>query len=301
MKALAAYILRGPIQAAGVIGLFGCIGWVFPPLLIISCASLALVVLKQDSKTGFLVMSGAVIFCAFISQVGFGSSVLAFYTVMVLWLPVLVLANVLRVTRSQSSTLVAVIIASLIFALSIRYFSNNIEEFWQQSLTQYADKIALLANAERQSEVINALSVIMNGFVAAMLGTFLMLSLLLARWWQAKLYNPGGFGEEFRKIQLPVLLTIPLFACVVIVALFKVSVPPYGFLLDVLVVGSALIMFHGLAVIHFFVQEKKLAKGWLVGVYIFLVLAAVYVFSLLTMLAVTDSFSDFRKLRAKTV
>ncbi len=301
MKALATYILRGPIQAAGVIGLFASIGWIFPPLLIISCAALALVVLKQEAKTGFLVMCGAVVFCAFISQIGFGSLLLALYTVIVLWLPILLLANVLRLTQSQSSALVAMMIASLMFALSIRFFSGNIEGFWQQSLTQNVNEIPLLANAENQSEIINALSVIMNGFVAAMLGIMLMVSLLVARWWQAILFNPDGFGEEFRKIQLPVLITTPLLVCMLLVALVEVSIPPYGFLLDVLVIGCAILMFHGLAVIHFFVHKKRLAKGWLVGVYIFFVLAAVYVFSLLTMLAVTDSYSDFRKLRTKAV
>ena len=44
------------------------------------------------------------------------------------------------------------------------------------------------------------------GQIAGMLGagTAAMMSvlcLLLARYWQAALYNPGGFGEEFRALQ----------------------------------------------------------------------------------------------------
>jgi hypothetical protein len=31
-----------------------------------------------------------------------------------------------------------------------------------------------------------------------MLQMFSVLSLMLARYWQALLYNPGGFGREFR-------------------------------------------------------------------------------------------------------
>jgi hypothetical protein len=43
--------------------------------------------------------------------------------------------------------------------------------------------------------------------VAALLATgnavIALLSLLLGRYWQAALYNPGGFGGEFRELRLP--------------------------------------------------------------------------------------------------
>ena len=50
--------------------------------------------------------------------------------------------------------------------------------------------------------VINNVIRILPGFLASsfMIGTFL--SLYLARWWQATIYNPGGFGKEFRALNL---------------------------------------------------------------------------------------------------
>ena len=37
-----------------------------------------------------------------------------------------------------------------------------------------------------------------------MLAVSTILCLFVSRWWQAMLYNPGGFGEEFRQLRLDV-------------------------------------------------------------------------------------------------
>ena len=42
-----------------------------------------------------------------------------------------------------------------------------------------------------------------NGVVAALLVINLIATVILARWWQSMLYNPGGFGVEFQALQLP--------------------------------------------------------------------------------------------------
>lgn len=299
MKVLAAYIMRGHIQAAGVIGLFAVLGWMFPPFLLISSAALGLVVLKQGSKEGVQVLSGAILFCGVVAYVRFGTPILALLTSLAIWLPVWLCVQVLRATRSQTSVLIVVMAMSLLLAVGIRYFVGDIQGFWQESLTSYSNRVALVANVEQQSQVISSLAVIMNGFVAVSFGLMIMMSLLLARWWQSLLFNPGGFGEEFRKIQLPVLIAAPILLSAILMGVVKLSIPPYGLVLDLLMIGTATLMFHGLAIVHFFVKERQLGNGWLAGVYFFLMVASVYVFSILAMLAISDSFSNFRKLRSK--
>ena len=302
MRALAAYIMRGRIPAAGITGLFGALGWKLPLFFLLSSAALGLVVLKHNTRTATQVLAGATLFCCLVAFVRFGTPTLALLNVLAIWLPVLICVEVLKSTRSQTMVLIVVMLMSILLAIGTRYFAGhgdigNIEGFWQQSLTSYANRVSIVANADQQADVISALSVVMNGFVAVSFGMMIILSVLLARWWQSLLYNPGGFGEEFRKIQLPALIAVPIVISAILVALVKVPVPPYGWLLDILMIGSMVLMFHGLAVIHFFVRERQLVGSWLVGLYIFLVLASVYVFSLLAMLAIADSFSDFRKLR----
>ena len=301
MQTLATYILRGRIQAAGIIGLFGTLGWIFPFsfLFIFSCAAVGLVVLNKGAREGLLALIGATIFCMLVAYVRLGTPTLVIMNVVVMWLPVWLCAQILRRTRSQTMVLIIVMIMSLLLAFVLRSFTENIEALWHDSLTKYASKIALIANAENQAELIKALAVIMNGFIAASFGLMIMISLLLARWWQSLLINPGGFGEEFRKIRLPWQITVPILISAIMVAVVKVPVPPYGLLLDLLMVGTAMLMFHGLAIVHFFVRERQLGNGWLAGLYFFLVVAAVYVFSMLAMLAILDSFSNYRKLGSK--
>ncbi len=297
MQALAAYILRGRIQAAGVIGLFGAVGWIFPLSFLLSSAAAALVVLKKGAREGLLALIGATVFCTLVASIRFGTPVLAIMNALAIWLPVWIAAQVLRTCSSQASVLIIVMIMSLILAIGIRYFVGDIETFWHDSLTKYASKIAIVDKAERQADVIKVLAVIMNGFVAVSFGLMTMLSVLLARWWQSLLFNPNGFGEEFRKIQVPALIAAPVLICAILVAVVKLPIPPYGMLLDLLMIGLATLMFHGLAIVHFFVKEKQLGNGWIAGLYFFLIAASVYVISVLAMLAISDSFSDFRKLK----
>jgi len=299
---LAAYILRGQIQAAGIIGLFGVLGWIFPLSFLFSCAAAGLVVLRENAKNAIFALVGAALLCTLVAYVSFGTPTLALLNMLVFWLPVCLCAQVLRVTRSQTVVLVVVILMSLILAIGLRYFLGGTEDFWHNSLTKYASKITIVDhanNAEKQAELIRVLALIMNGFVAASFGLMIMLSVLLARWWQSLLFNPGGFGEEFCRIQLPALITISVLICAILIGVVKLPVPPYGLLLDCLITGTTLLMIHGLAIVHFFVRERHLGKGWLAGLYFFLVVASVYSFSLLAMLAISDSFTDYRKLRSK--
>lgn len=299
MQALASYILRGPLQAGGIIGLFGALAWIFPPLSLISCAALGLIVLKQDKRTGVQVVAGATALCSIVSYLKFGTPWLAFFTVLVIWLPTWSAASSLKKTRSQTILLMVVMLMGILFATGIRFLIGDIEVVWEDVLNQYPLNVKMFTSPEHKAEVIKTLAVVMNGFVAASFGLIIITSTLLARWWQSLLFNPNGFGEEFRNIQLPSFVTIAVLISVIMVVFIKLPIPPYGLVLDFMIVGSALLMLHGLAVVHYFVKERQLSKHWLVGLYIFLVITAVYVFVLLAMLAIADSFSDYRKLRSK--
>ncbi len=300
MQALATYILRGPLQAAGIIGLFGALAWVFPPFFLISCAALGLVNLKHNNRIGIQVMAGATALCAMVSYIKFGTPSLAFFTLLVIWLPTWSAASSLKKTNSQAVLLMVVMLMAILFTAGTRFLIGDIEAFWEGVLNKYPLNVEMFTSAAHKAEVIKSLSMIMNGFVAASFGLMITFSTLLARWWQSILFNPKGFGEEFRNIQLPSFVTISVLISVILVVVIKLPIPPYGLILDFMMAGIALLMIHGLSVVHFFVKERQLSKNWLVGLYFFLVIAAVYVFSLLAMLAVVDSFSDYRKLRSKS-
>jgi len=57
---------------------------------------------------------------------------------------------------------------------------------------------------------------------------------------------------------------------------------------------SVPLVFAGLALIHGLVAQKRLAKFWLVGLYVTLLLFMQLIYPLLVVLAIVDSLIDFR-------
>lgn len=113
--------------------------------------------------------------------------------------------------------------------------------------------------------------------------TLTLLSLVTARWWQAKLYNPGGFQQEFHQLRLSRGNIIIL----VLALLLFFSTELYQawarfFAVPMIVAGIALA--HGI------VEIKKLGTLWLVLLYVLVTMLA----PLLMMIAIIDSAIDFR-------
>src|SRR3546814_10253758 len=53
-------------------------------------------------------------------------------------------------------------------------------------------------SVEERGRLESLLAPVLTGLLAALLQVVTLLSLMLGRYWQAALYNPGGFGSEFR-------------------------------------------------------------------------------------------------------
>jgi hypothetical protein len=124
--------------------------------------------------------------------------------------------------------------------------------------------------------------------VAALLQIVSVLSLIVGRYWQALLYNPGGFGREFRAIRFPLLPAMLLLAFM----LLGPNIGPQMAMLTPLC--SVPLVFAGLALIHGLVAQKRLARFWLVGLYVTLLLFMQLIYPLLVVLAIVDSLIDFR-------
>jgi len=117
---------------------------------------------------------------------------------------------------------------------------------------------------------------------------FSVLALMLARYWQAALYNPGGFGREFRELKLP-KQTMAVLVAVMVVA------PFIGPQFIILASASSLVLvLAGIALMHGLVAQGRLAGFWLVGMYVTLPLIMQLIYPLLVVLAIVDSLIDFR-------
>ena len=151
----------------------------------------------------------------------------------------------------------------------------------------------MVANAE----AIDRLAASMNSIMAASVVVSLMIVLLMARWWQSLLYNPGGFGAEFRRLRLPRLpmlaVTATLLALVALAGFQSGAWHP-RYSTDLLVIVSTLYAFQGLAAIHDFVAVRRLSSGWLIGLYVILLVEALPAVLLLVATGLADSLMDRR-------
>ena len=127
------------------------------------------------------------------------------------------------------------------------------------------------------------------GFFAVGQTYAMILFLVLARWWQSSLYNPGGFGEEFHQLRLSPQMSMGLVVVIVLCyASGNVYITRYIPLLTVPLLVAAV----GLS--HWFMARKHLTGGWVFMFYVVLILMFQLVYPLLASLALMDSWFNLR-------
>lgn len=139
-----------------------------------------------------------------------------------------------------------------------------------------------MSQEQLHHEVIVSLSVVQSGIA--------VLALLLARKWQAALYNPGGFKKEFHQLRLPLSYALILGA---LVLAGESLGEEYRFLSQVSVPA---LLVAGLALVHGVLAQKRIGNVGLIAVYLIgLVFFSVYFVNALIVLAIVDSFVDIRR------
>ena len=283
MHALAALIMRGRIAAALVLGvstLVPLLGWV-------GAAALALVTLRRGPAEGLLVAAGggAVLAAGFAAALGTPAPMVPLAAQFSL--PVLALACVLRWTVSLGRTLEAASVLSGMLVVGIHLLVDDPAGYWTDVFRQ---ALTVLSGQAPDPQVVDvfARSVApgMTGLWAMNLLLVAVASLLLGRWWQALLYNPGGFGSEFRALRLS-----PWLAGVNLAAALGSAVTASGLLPDLTMAMGAVFALQALAVAHWLTHQRRLGRAWLVGLY----LVTPFLLRLLALLGMVDVFVDLRR------
>lgn len=281
MRALADFIMRGRMQATLVV--VGCAA--LPLLFWLSAAAACLVYLRRGMSDAIGVLVWALL--PALVWWYFGEP----RTLMVL-LGALGLAALLRAGWAWNRVLLASIALGLVYGVLLGVvFREPIEALAQalnERLPQMLGGLYQQMSVEERANLGNLIAPVLNGLIAALLQVVSIATLLLGRYWQAALYNPGGFGSEFRAIRIPLWPAVLLLACMLIG-------PNFGPQMAMLTpLCSVPLVFAGLALMHGLVKAGKLGKFWLVGMYVTLVLFMQLIYPLLVVLAIVDSLIDFR-------
>ena len=203
-------------------------------------------------------------------------------TPLILMVSVAVLAQALKFSESWSKVVMLGSVLGILIQLSLVWQGGYVSQ-----LTAMMNEVLILQ--ESQGVIVeytaDELVGLLLGFYGAYHLTTVLACLVLARWWQAKLYNPGGFKQEFHQLRLEPGFAI-LLAGFIIAAL--AGIPPLSSWLAILCIPPLL---GGLALLHYLVAFKKLSLSWIVMAW----LAALFISPLVILLGLLDSLLDFRK------
>jgi hypothetical protein len=128
---------------------------------------------------------------------------------------------------------------------------------------------------------------ILAGLTGAVHAVMALASLIMARAWQARLFNPGGFREEFHRLRLKGWMAVTLL-------LLAILGPQFGSMAMLAPVATVPLLVAGIALVHGVVGIKQASVAWLIVMYVALVLAAQMLVPLIMLLAFIDSLFDFR-------
>lgn len=287
---MAGFILAGRIQAAIFVLVSTLVSLVFPPLVIYNNAAIALITLRKGWQQGIIYSLIAAATLVFISIYSKQSINGAFLAGLIAWLPIVLMASVLATTDSWSKVLQLILFISLIGVFSFHLLHPDTNVFWEQLLeplkTQLKESYAELTNID---EIIDQAVQSMTGTFVALLALLMILSLIIARNWQALLFNPGGFGKEFRQIRIGKQASIG-FLIGIAIAISSDN----QLINDLVIVATTIFMFQGLSLIHALVKINKMSTGWLVVLYILLFILFKPMFVLLAIIGSIDNFIDYR-------
>lgn len=294
-QALASYAVRGPIQAALVASSTLVLSTILAPLVVVSSAVVALVWMRAGPKHGALAVGLSLLVSTVIAALS-ALPVLAPAGVMISsWLPVIVMAWVLRDTISLNLALLAGAAVVSLVLMAIYIAIPDPAAAWLDLFTRLLETPGLsppsmqgMAQDEMQ-QLLAAASKFVTGLYAAILFLLAALSLLLARSWQAHLYNPGGLQKEFHQLRYGASASV---AGLVLLAAAVLTRWEIFYSLGILVV--AVFALQGIAIVHALIARRDLGRGWLIGIYVLALFLMPESLLFLAATGLTDAWLNYR-------
>jgi hypothetical protein len=295
MRALAEFVMSGRMQAMMVAASFALIGLLLPPVGYLSGAAIGVVTLRKGPHEGLIVALGAVLASGLLVLFLVGHAAPALGFAFGLWLPVWLLAMVWRTTVSLPMTLQAAAGVGAALVLLFHVLLPEPAVWWRgvlEGIRPAMEQAGMLANGPEVDAALDAVARLMTGMVAAALVLSLTVSLLIARWWQAMLYNPGGFRSEFHTLRLDKRFAVVL--AVVLALAIAVPGPLGAIATDLAMIGVMVFLFQGLALAHGLAAAVNAHTAWLVVLYVVLAFAPPQAVVIIAATGFADTWVDFR-------
>ncbi|MCX2982764.1 hypothetical protein EYC98_18025 [Halieaceae bacterium IMCC14734] len=275
MRGLAEFVMRGRPQAL-LVGIIGASSLMFAW---VSAAVVALVTLRKGTAEGASLLAWLILPAGFLLALFGDPGPLG------LILGTAALAFMLRSMVAWQPVLLGAIGVGAVSGLLMLWFA---EPQLQMMVKMFEDFFANLQADMPDGQQLPAPGIVtLAGMLGLMNAVTCVLSLLLARYWQALLYNPGGFRDEFHALRLSPQVALLLAMLMLAVGLYGFEYRPWAVLFAVPLSVA------GIAFIHARAAYRGLGIGWLSMFYVFwLVLDPVKM--VVIAVAVADSLMNFR-------
>lgn len=272
-RAIAGWLTGHPWRAAIASAFCGALApQLALPFLVLAGAIPVLVALRFDLRYAVAMAATAAAAAAWVVLSVSPVNVWLFVGVGLLFYGPLLLGWLLRRTGSLNLCYQVAVLGIAALLVMIYLSLQDPVGMWQQQIGNVVTSMtsAGLRLEGGQKAIIAAWSRTMWGALAALALAAVFGSLLLGRWWQSLLDTPGAFGSDYRQLRLGRALGIA------ITVLFVMAMVVDSALLASLVwVALAALAFQGLAAAHRSKAVGRLDRGWLVAIYVLLIVLPV--------------------------
>ncbi len=282
------------MQAMSVAAILALLSLLMPPISIVSSATVALVTLRRGGYEGLWVLLSATLAAAILGFVVLGNFQFALGYALILWLPVWVLSIVLREGRHLS---LAFEIASALGVVAVIGFYLMVQDpalYWQAVLDVMIQPMLQVSEVpvEQIEQTVVMLSKYMTGALVTGSVTGLLLGLLLARWWQSNLYNPGGFSAEYLSLRMSQRFTIMTLVILLVAMLSTGMFSEVAWNIGIIL--FMLYAFIGTAIAHALLANTK-AKRFLLPLFYISIFIVPHIVLPVAIIGISDTWLNLRK------
>ena len=277
------------MQAMLVASSLALLSLMMPPVSVVSSATVALVTLRRGAYEGLYVLGCSSLAAALLGFLALGNFQFALLYVMVLWLPVWLISIILREGQHLSLAVEIAVLIGIVCVIGFYLYAPDPVALWKAVLSQMIPADVPVADIQR---TIDILVHYMTGVIASGSVFGLLFGLFLGRWWQANLYNPGGFRQEFLSLSTKPRISIGAIVVLIIAVTSPVGISEIAW--NVCILLFVLFTVIGVAVLHYAFSMMKLGRYMVPMFYITLFLIP-HAMLIVGLVGLSDPWLNLRK------
>ncbi|MCP3686843.1 MAG: hypothetical protein GY784_00375 [Gammaproteobacteria bacterium] len=305
MLALARYTLKGPYQAAAVVGVLTVVAVFFPllsgaallgalvtmVLTFVSAALVGLIILTQGVQSGMKAILVSIAGITLVATVALDLPQLGLSIGLAQWLPIVVLAQTLRATSSLALTLIAGVVLGVFAVVGQFVFWTGLESDWVAIILQSIGQLPQSQTYDA-AELSENISLMVHWMVLALAASVYMVFVsivMLSRWIQARLAESDGYKREFQSLSLGKPASIV--ALVVLTLSFWFT---QDWMTSLAILVSTAFLFQGIAVVHAKIAKSRY-RQMATGVFYALLVIFPQIMAVTMLTGIVDNWFNFRK------